>query len=440
MDEVLERLLRDQRDRALPAATHRDIRVPELPNMATTFVGMRRVGKSVLMAQEMARLVADGVPRTSILAINLEDDRLGAPDAAMLSGALEWLFRTGPRRYEQTAHVFLDEVQVVPGWERFVRRVLDTENVRVRLTGSSAKLLSTEVATEFRGRSIAVEVPPFNFREYLRHRDLEPDDPADVSAAERSRLEAGFAAFLREGGFPAIQGAHEVDRVRTLQDYVELVVYRDVVERWNATNRVALEWLVGHMLSNFAREFSLNRIFKDLKQKGLAVSKDTLYAYLGHLVDARLLHTVGIRSTSYRTRQVNPRKIYAVDQGLAAATAHPSAEDTGFLLENTVYLDLRRRYSRLHDEVVTYFSDASGNADFVVDGALHEPLVVQACTSLSDAGTREREVTGAAAAMRGTHVRRSTIVTLNEFGEYETPDGTVTVVPAWRWLLREEGE
>ncbi|MBI5231371.1 MAG: ATP-binding protein [Coriobacteriales bacterium] len=436
MDEGLELLLEEQRSTPLPELTVRDVRVPELPNMATTFVGMRRVGKSYLMAQEIGRLLAAGVPRSSILWLNLEDDRLGATTTRAMSDALEWLFRTGPRRYEQTAHLFLDEVQAVPEWERFVLRVLNTENVHVRLTGSSAKLLSTEVATELRGRSTAVEVLPFSFREYLRHRDLEPETETPPGAAQRSALERAFSSYLVEGGFPAVQDWSVVDRRRTLQDYVDLVVYRDVVSRWGATNRVALEWMVSHLLSNFAREFSVNRMLNDLKSQGVRVGEDTLHAYLGHLLDARLVYTVGIRRTSYRARQVNPRKVYAVDPGLASATAHPSADDVGYLLENAVYLDLRRRYSRLHDEAVSYYSDSEGSADFVVDTRASEPIVVQACTSLSDSRTRERELRGAEAAMRGTGASSATVVTLTESGTYDTSAGTVQAIPAWRWMLR----
>ncbi|MDZ4169704.1 MAG: ATP-binding protein [Coriobacteriia bacterium] len=437
MDQGLELLLQAQGSMPLPELTARDVYVPELPNMATAFVGMRRVGKSYLMAQEIGRLLDAGVPRTSILWLNLEDDRLGAVTTGILNDALEWLFRTGPRRYEQTAHLFLDEVQAVPEWERFVLRVINTENIRVRLTGSSAKLLSTEVATELRGRSTAVEVLPFSFREYLRHRGLEPETAVLPGAAQRSALERALELYLVEGGFPAVQDMSGIDRRRTLQDYVDLVVYRDVANRWGATNRVALAWMVSHLLSNFARDFSVNRMLNDLKSQGVKVGEDTLRAYLGHLIDARLVHAVGIRRASYRARQVNPRKIYAVDPGLAAATAHPSAEDTGYLLENAVYLDLRRRYSRLHEEAVSYYSDSDGSADFVVDTDASEPLIVQVCASLSDARTRARELRGAEAAMRGTGAAFATVVTLTESGEYETPAGPVRVIPAWRWLLRE---
>jgi len=437
MDLALQLLLDEQRTQPLPSLTIRDVRIPDVEGMAVAFVGMRRTGKSYRMFQEMLRLAEAGVPRSSLLALNLEDDRLGQPDSSTLADALEYLFRTGPPRHTETAYLFLDEIQVVPGWERFVLRVLNTENARVFVTGSSAKLLSTEVATELRGRSTAVEVLPFSFREYLRHRGLESLAEEPVGAAARSRLEAESAAYLRIGGFPGVQSMEEIDRMRTLQDYVDLVVFRDVVDRWEVGNITALKWLVSHLLSSFSREFSVNRLYNDLKSQGVAVGKDTLRAYLDHLVDARLLYPVTIRRTSYRARQVNPRKVYAVDPGLAAAVAHPSVDDMGHLLENAVYLELRRRHGRLHTEAVSYFAEESGNADFVVDSEQGEPRIIQVCVSLASARTRAREIGGVEAAMKALGVRAGMVVTLNDSERVETAAGAIDVVPAWRWLQGE---
>ncbi len=433
MDSALQRVLDEQAARPLPAHTVRDVRVPSEEGIATALVGMRRVGKSYLLFQQMQQLLASGVPRSSMLFVNLEDDRLGAPTTRTLDEALEHLFRTGPQRYEQTVYLFLDEVQAVPGWEQFVLRVLNTENARVFVTGSSAKLLSVEIATGLRGRSTAVEVLPFGFTEYLRHAGRGPaSDP--VGADRRSEMESAFDRYLRVGGFPGVQGLNDIDRVRMLQDYVELVIFRDIVERHDVANLVALRHLTGRLLSDFAREFSINSIYKSMRSQGISVGKDTLHAYLDHLLDARLLHTVGVRRASYRARQVNPRKAYAVDPGLAASVAHPLVEDIGPLLENAVYIELRRRHGRLHTDAVSYFASPAGGVDFVVDSS-GAPQIVQVSASLGATVTREREVRGAVAAMGELGVREATIVTLYERDTIETEAGTIHVSPAWRWML-----
>lgn len=438
-DSSHERVFEEFAALPLPTLTARDVRIPDVPGMAAVFVGMRRTGKSYLMFQEMRRLLDAGVPRSSLLYLNLEDDRLGAVDGRTLDAALEYLFRNGPERHVEPAFVFLDEIQSVPDWERFVLRVLNTEKARVCLTGSSAKLLSTEVATSLRGRSTAVEVLPFSFREFLRHRGSEELAAPPVGAAARSKLEAAAEEYLLVGGFPAVQGMELVDRRRTLQDYVDLVTFRDVVERWDVGNLVALQWLIAHLSSTFSREFSVNRIHNDLKSQGVSVGKDTLHAYLGHLIDARLVYAVAIRRSSYRARMVNPRKAYLVDPGLARAVAAPSADDTGHLLENTVYLELRRRFGRLHEEVVSYYSDGEGGAvDFVVDDGEGDPMLIQVCARLTAQQTRDREIHGLATAMRTLGVRRGTIVTLRDTEQVEIDEGSIEVIPAWRWLLEDE--
>ena len=161
----------------------------------------------------------------------------------------------------------------------------------------------------------------------------------------KTTLEGAFDAYLRVGGFPGVQSMEPVDRRRTLQDSVDLV---------------ALKWLVAQLLSSFSREFSINRLHNDLKSQGVPVGKDTLHACLDHLIDARMIHTASIRRASFRARQVNRRRVYAVDPGLASAVARPSAQGTGHLLENTVYLELRRQYNRLHDDAISYFTEKAG--------------------------------------------------------------------------------
>ena len=434
MDAGLQRVLEEQSAQPLPSLTARDIRVPSIEGIATALVGMRRVGKSYLLFQQMAELLEAGVPRSSMLFLNLEDDRLGGPTMQTLDDALEYLFRTGPERHAQTAYLFFDEIQVVPSWEQFILRVLNTENIRVFVTGSSAKLLSTEIATGLRGKSTAIEVLPFSFTEHLRHAGLTPAEEL-VGAAKRSEMESAFDRFLHVGGFPGVQNLPDIDRTRMLQDYVELVIFRDVVERHDVGNLVALKQLTSRLLSDFAREFTVNSILKMMREQGIAVGKDTLHSYLEHLVDARLIYTVSIRRASYRARQTNPRKAYAVDPGLAIAVAHPSVEDTGHLLENAVYLELRRRYGRLHTDAVSYFSSKAGGVDFVVDADGAPPQIIQASMSLSNPLTREREVRGAVAAMSELDVHESTIVTLYERDTIETDAGTIRVEPAWRWMI-----
>lgn len=437
-DDVLDFLLADFQQRPLPELVPRDERLPDVPRKALTLIGMRRSGKTYALYDRMRRLLEQGVPKSLLFYLNLEDERLGEPSVELLGRALELFYRRNPDSRQQTAHLFFDEIQVVPGWERFLRRVIDTEAARVYATGSSAKLLSTEVATSFRGRGLAVEVLPFSLREAARAQGEDLSAPWPPGAPTRSLLAALADAYLERGGFPEVQHLHEFDRVQVLQDYVELVLLKDVAERHGVTNLVALRHLVRALFAANAGPFSVSRLHGTLVSQGIKVGKPTLLSYLDHLRDAYLVFLVPIRTRSAKQRIVNPRKVYAVDTGLAAAMRAAGARNLGAALENFVYLELRRRLGRLAEGAVSYYRTASGReVDFAVDPVLpHATLeLVQSCASLQDPETREREVRAVVEAMAETGVSRATLVTLADRDRIVTSEGEIRVVPAWEWAL-----
>lgn len=441
-DELLSLLISDFQARPLPDVVPRDLRVPMLSGKATTLIGMRRVGKTYAMYDVMRRLQAAGVPKTALLYLNLEDDRLGAPTTATLDRALELFFQRAPDARERRSYLFLDEIQVVPDWERFVRRVLTTEDVQIVLGGSSAKLLSTEIATSLRGYALAVEVLPFSLRETMRSEAVEPGSaPWPPGARVRSRAAAALESYLLTGGFPEVQGVHAFDRVQLLQGYVETAILRDVMERHGVTNLTALRHLAHALFDSNARGFSVGRLHGALVSQGVKVSKHTLLDYLGHLTDAYLVFLVSIRTRSEKQRLVNPRKVYAVDPGLAAAMYGGGAVNTGAQLECFVYLELRRRLGVLAHGAVAYYRTKGGfEVDFAVDPVVPgQPMkLIQACASLEAPATRDRELRALGEAMSETGCLHATVVTLNDRESVELPTGTVRIVPAWEWALEPE--
>jgi hypothetical protein len=413
------------------------VELPDIANMARVVIGMRRSGKTYLLFQEMQRLMEAGVDRKNMLYLNFEDDRLQPLGADVLNTMLESFYRSNPAARSGTAYLFLDEIQAVDGWSRFARRVLDTESVHLYVSGSSAKMLSTEVSTEFRGRGFAVELLPFSFAETLLCRGMTPPT-SPPGAQERSQLEAAFADHLRVGGFPAVQQLGEAERIQTLQDYVQLVLFRDVIERHGMRNAHAVRYFALALLQSVGSPTSVNRITNDLKSRGIAVSKDTLHELLGHFVDAFLLFTIPIYNRSLRVREANPRKAYAIDPGLAFAMAPVGTSNQGARLENAVYLELRRRLRGTREGAISYYSTSSGyEVDFIVGHAESAAAtqLVQVCADLSLAETRDREIRAIDEAMRETGLTTSTIVTLYERDRVITPAGTIDIVPAWRWCL-----
>jgi uncharacterized protein len=434
MDALFEQLIVDFQERRLPDLTSRETVLPELPGKIDTLIGMRRTGKSWRLFQSMRDRLDQGIPKERLLYVNFDDERLQPLAAAEMHRITETWYRLYPDNKEQHCHLYFDEIQNVPGWETFVRRLLDTERVQITLTGSSARLLSREIATNLRGRSLSTELFPFSFRERLRHR--KPDEAIGskpFGSRQRAILAHELREYLEVGGFPEVQGLPAHLRVRILQEYVDVVILRDVVERHQVANIQALRYLIRHLLSAPGAAFSVNRFYNDLKSQGIAVGKNTLHEFLAYLEDAYLIQTLSLDSRSERRRQVNPRKIYPIDPGLVRAYRYAPDAHRGWQLETLVFLDLRRRGLELG-----YFRSEDGyEVDFLARAFDRPPQAIQVAEQLTDGRTRAREVRALEAAMSERQAVEATIVTLDEEGRIDTPAGTIVIVPAWRWLLRD---
>ncbi len=428
---LFEQLVADHQTREFPKATPRAVQLPALPGKADVVVGMRRSGKTWLLYDRLAKLEAEGVRRSRTFYLNFEDERLQPLTLDSLTLAIEAFYRNDPRARREKCWLFFDEIQNVDGWERFVRRLLDSERVQIVVTGSSARLLGREVATSMRGRSLSTELLPFGFDEALAHASIPVPKRMPPPAAERSELERAFVNYLDVGGFPEVQALESSVRTRVLQEYIDVALFRDVVERHRVQNTVALRHLVRRLLRSPAAMFTVNKLYNDLKSLGVATSKDALHEYLAYVQDAYLAFLVPIDDESERRRAVAAKKVYLVDHGLARAVTLFRQEDRGHHLENVVYLALRRSGG----EIAYHVTPEGFEVDFVVRRHGEPSALVQVCATLGDAKTRERELRALASAMEHLGLRESTIVTLGEPESLKTASGHVRVVPAWRWLL-----
>lgn len=413
--------------------TQRDIREPRVPGKALAVIGVRRSGKTSYMAQRREARIARGRPAESQLLITLEDDRL----VGMAAADLAWLLDEHARRFPGLAHersLYLDEVQVVPGWEGVVRRYLDTGGIDIHVSGSSAKLLSREVATSLRGRALEVLVHPFSFREALRHARDEPTAAYDdLTPDDRARLDAHLRQYLATGGFPEAQGIPAMDRLVLLRSYVDVVVLRDVIDRHAVSNPVALRWIERNLLAQPGGAFSVSKQHQTLRGQGIPVAKDTLHAYLGYLEDAFLIRTVSMHSASERQRMTNPRKAYPVDPGLIALFERSGREQRGAALETAVMLELeRRRYD------IEYVRTADGReVDFLAHRPSDPPMLVQVSLETEGDDTWDRELRALVAAAPVHPSAHALLITADAAPPTRPlPDG-IRWVPAAQWLLEE---
>lgn len=417
----------------VPASlTRRDAQLPAVPRKAHAVIGMRRAGKTSFLLQILAERRRT-VPPHHALYLSFDDDRLADVGVEQLGLLLEEYYRRFPElRGTRTVHWMLDEIQLVAGWERFVRRVLDTERMEVIVSGSSARMLSREVHTSLRGRGMATVIRPFSFREFLRHRGQELAGPVrEFASPERSRLEKRFLEFLLEGGFPEAQGLDLMPRVELLQGYVDTVLFRDVVERHGVTQVAALRWVTRQCLRNPASSFSVHRLHQDLKAQGHGVAKDAVHAMVGHLVDAFLITTVPVSTESERRRNSNPRKVYPADAGVIGAFDRTGRANLGHALETVVLHELERRKAE-----VGYVKLKGGlEVDFHARFADGREELIQVCADPGEPGVLERELRalGAAAKEHPRATRRLLVLTHDQVPV--RVEAGVEVLPVYQWLL-----
>ena len=432
MRELIRQKIIDSLASPVPQFTRRDVRLPKVPGKAVAVIGMRRTGKTTFMWQVLADRLARGMDRQGMLFFSFEDERLADMTSAGLGMVVEEYYRIHPEwRDRKRAVFFLDEIQNVPGWENFARRLMDTERVELFLSGSSARLLSREVATSMRGRAMEALVHPFSFREYLRHAGKEPKlSPGRLTKAVRSALDRDLREYLSRGGFPEAQGVPSLDRFDLLRGYVDLALFRDVVERHAVSHPVALRWMARHLLGNAAGHFSVNKFYHDLRSQGIHVGKDTLHEYLAYLEDAFLIRTVSLASGSARRRMVNPRKVYPVDPGLIPLFDRTGRANMGHALETCVELELERRGA----EISYVRTDSGFEVDFLARYPDGGEELLQVCADLDDTMVREREIRGLVEAAAEHPKATLRLICLHPEAARDLPSN-ITVEAAAAWLL-----
>jgi predicted AAA+ superfamily ATPase len=426
--------LADSLSKPLPVFTPRRVfGAVSMPGKATAVIGMRRAGKTTYLHQLRQERLDKGIARERLPYINFEDERIAGLSAEHLHPLVEEYYRLHPAlRGKETVTWCFDEIQVVPGWERFVRRLLDSEKVEVFITGSSSALLSREIATALRGRAWEVVIHPFSFEESLRHRaQAVPKRPDFLSATERSMLERAFLDYLIAGGFPETQGFDTATRSQLLRDYVDVAMLRDVVERHAVSNVAGLRWLVRHLLGNAAATFSVEKFYAALKSQGFAISKDTVHQLLSYLEDCFLVRTVWMDAASERQRMVNPRKAYPVDPGLIPVFDRTGRANTGHSLETVVLVELERR----RREVSYVRTEQGQEVDFLVRHPDGQTELIQVCSDATDPDTAGRELRALVEAGRLYKKATKRMLTLNRDSIIRGVPEDIVVQPAYEWIL-----
>lgn len=387
----------------------RDVSFPVVKDKIKVIVGMRRVGKTYSAYQHILNLIASGIKKSCILYINFEDDRLLPANQQKIAKLVDAFYALYPENHERKCYLFFDEIQNVDGWPLVIRRLHDSKNAEIFLTGSSAKLLSKEIATSLRGRSLATEMWPYNFREFMQATNTVIDrDLYDKKSQDK--LKRAFNIYIGVGGFPEVVSYDADIRRKTLQEYIDVVIYRDIIERHNIKNPSVLKYMIMCMINNISNPFTINKFYNDIQSQGYSIGKDILYDFADYIEDAYLAFSVAMYDKSIRKVQTNPKKIYAIDPGLVRAATLDFDGNFGRLFENVIFLDLKR----LGCKVNYYLTKERYEVDFLVQTPSGKRKLFQVVWEQEDEKTMEREKRGLEAGIKELKIEGE-LITLNSY-------------------------
>lgn len=392
-----------------------DLIDPDSPQ-AQVVIGVRRSGKSTLCYNALIR------KRVKFAYVNFDDERLINLTATDLNDVLEVLYKiNGDFNY-----LFIDEIQNIPEWYLFVNRLLRRQ-IHVIITGSNAKLLSGELATHLTGRHHTINLYPFSFSEYCEAKGI---DTMSMSTMAVARRRAVFDDYMRKGGFP------ELSRVRNERDYIDELVrnilQRDIEQRFKVKHVTSFEEMSQHLL-NIAPAIVVDKKLKEAFGFG---SQHTAKNYVGYLKQAYLL--VGLHKYSPKSQQrLTADKIYPIDVSLMNRRSDAfSGKNFGWRLETIVYLELLRRYKSQGFDIY-YFSERSGECDFVICEGRKAVVAIQVSYDISNEKTRKREISGLLLAAKKTGCKNLLLLTDHSYEDIETEDYKIAVRPVFDYLLNE---
>ena len=421
---LFKQLIADFHANPIRPLVRRDIELPLDIEKVIVVTGMRRAGKTSLLLHAVHTL-RKSMDKRRILYLNFEDERLHlkAEDLDLILQAYRELY---PDLDLSQCYFFFDEIQEVEGWEKFIRRLDDSVSRHLYLTGSNARLLSSEIATTLRGRCLNYEVFPLSFIEFLRFQQIEPDP---FSSRGRALLAAQFERYLVEGGFPELVSIESADiRRKILQDYFDVMLFRDLIERYQEGNIPALRYFLKRLLESVTSPLSVAKIHNEMKSAGFKVGKNTLHDYLG-MSEAVYFTLIASKYDPSIVRQtLAEKKAYVIDNSFMTQLSFRYQQDHGKLLENLIANSLRREQPHLQ------FIKGAQECDFVLsDQGRLRPL--QVAYDISHPDTLERELKGLIKAAHFLKVSEGHLVTLNEEQTFEREGVRIHIQPAWQFLI-----
>ncbi len=390
-------------------------------------LGVRRCGKTSLLYLLINHLLSTVRPE-NICFIKCDDERVKKD--SLLSDALA--------TYREVINpagrvfIFIDEIQEVPEWDKTLKRLYDLDpDAKYFISGSNFSVPKEEFSSALAGRIAYFELFPFSFREILTFHSLPAGNAARL--ASHHEIRHHLLRYLEYGGFPeAVMEPERKRQTQLLQFYFDTIIYRDVIRRKEIRSAAKMENLISFLLQNIA-----NRISYAKAGKLVSLSTDSVSEYMKYLRDAFFLFPLPVFSFSVKKQEINPKKVYCVDTGLRNSRGFRFSDDYGRLMENAVFIELKRRNSASPLSEIYYWTDGAREVDFVVKDGKYIQQLIQVCWNMDDPATKEREIQGLLRAMQELGLRTGTIITESQSGTEKHGRSTIHFVLLWQWLLAQ---
>lgn len=403
-----------------------DVPVHLSKDKAITIYGPRRAGKTFYLFWLISKQLKEGTWKIEdIIYVNFEDNRLLNLKATNLDLILNSYYELFP---ENKPVLFLDEIQNIENWSKWIRKLVDLK-YQVFITGSNARLLSREIATELRGRTLSFMLLPLSFKEFLafNHENVHNNDRYD--SKKRATLLHWLDRYLKQGGFPETLHLSNIERQWVLQEYINSIVFRDIAERYAIKNTYMLKFLINYILENYANLFSINKLYNFLKSSGIRTSKDSLYNYFTMLEESMFAFTISKFSRAIKERELYQKKVYLPDLGYTTIFKH--SKNIGRVFENFIFNELVRKYSEI------YFYRNNYECDFILMKE-NLPIPLQVSYELKEhqpSGTYQREINSLLKTMEKLNTGKGYIITHNETKEIESGSKKISIISVIDFLL-----
>lgn len=423
--DIIKSIITDFHERGIPPIKPRLLELPVNSKKIIVLTGVRRSGKTCHLYNVINKLLKKKNEIRNFLYFNFEDERIDEKNFEFnnIIKAYQELY---PELDPGKCYFLFDEIQNINGWERFIRRLYEQVSKNIFVTGSNSRFLSREISTSLRGRSISYEIFPLSFREFLDFKGItiNLDSTKSVSTIINS-----FEKFLNDGGFPELIFIADGIKNSVLQEYFNVMIFRDLIERYEITQTAILKYFCKRLIGNTSREFSANKIYNEIKSQGYKISKDTIYNFQEYVESIYLALFLPKYLPSVVKQEFSRKKVYSIDNGLASSLNPFFKRDKGAILENLIFLELIKKGRDI------FYYGSNYECDFLImkNDSINE--AVQVCYDISDQDTKKREEKGLISACREFNLKKGLIVTNGEEGRYQLEEIYIEVIPAYKYLL-----